>query len=153
MVGRVLARAALGLGLALAASSCVRLTFSRQMVESPVRDGDLAQLAPGDGLGRCLDVLGAPLRVLELGEGGSALVYGWAKESGFGFRASAPIKNGASASFDYDSLDRRAQGVLVQLDAGQRVILVRRGVLADLLAEAGRRRPAFDGRWIPREVP
>ncbi len=145
-------RGLLGLVLALSASSCLRFTYSRQMVDSPVPTESLARLAPGDGLGRCLELLGAPLLVLELGDGGSALVYGWSRESGFGLRVSAPIKNGASASFDYDSLERRAQGVLVKLDAGQRLVLIRRGSLKDLLAEAGRKRPAFDGRWIDRRA-
>ena len=151
-VRRAIRRGSLGLVLALSASSCLRFTYSRQMVESPVPAETLAGLAPGDGLGRCLELLGAPLLVLELGDGGSALVYGWSKASGFGLRVSAPIRGGASASIDYDSLARRAQGVLVKFDAGQRLVLIRRGSLKDLLAEARRKRPAFDGRWIDRRA-
>lgn len=151
--GSALARGALGLALALGAGSCIRLNWSREMVETPIPAERLAELAPGEELGRCMELLGAPLLVLELGDGGSALIYGWSRQSGFGFRASAPVKDAVSASFDYDSLERRAQGVLVQLDAGQRVVLVRRGLLADLLAETGRKRPAFDGRWVERAAP
>lgn len=141
-------RGLIGLALVLGSSSCLRLNWSRQMIHTEVSDGVLAQLGPGDGLQRCLALLGAPLLVLELGGGESALVYGWLKEAGFGFNVSAPVSDNYSASFDYDQIDRRVQGILLLLDGEQRLILVRRGLLRDLLAEHARKRPAFDRTWV-----
>jgi hypothetical protein len=135
-------------GLVACTGSCVRLNWSRQTVQQPIHEGRLALLVPGDGLGRCLEVLGAPLWVGELGGGAMTLAYGWLEESGWGANVSAPLGDNFSASFDYDRLDRRAQGLLLVLDADQRLVVARRGALRDLLAESPGRQPAFDARWL-----
>ena len=146
-MARALRAGAFAAALVLSASSCVRLSYNRETVHVPIEDARLAELFPGDGLERCLTVLGAPLTVRELGGGKSALVYGWLDQKGWGVNVSTPVADNVSASLDYDRVDSRARGFLLLFDADQRLEIARRGLLRDLLLELPRPRPAFDATW------
>lgn len=147
-VGPALLRAALLAALSSGLlGSCLRLNWNRQTIHVPIPDQRLEELAPGDELARCLELLGAPLLVRELGEGAAALVYGWLDQEGWGLNVSVPVGDRLSASFDYDQVDSRARGILVLVDAERRLVAARQGALRDLLAQVPRPRPAFDPRW------
>lgn len=146
-MARPLRAGAFAAALVLGASSCVRLSYNRETANVAIEDDRLAELVPGTGLERCLEMLGAPLVVSELGGGRSALVYGWLHVKGWGVNVSAPISDNVSASLDYDRVDSRARGFLLLFDAEQRLEIAKRGLLRDLLLELPRPRPAFDPAW------
>ena len=139
--------ALLALALAPLLVGCVRVSWQRESLHAPVTDEQLDALEPGTSLEECLARLGAPLLVRELPAGAFALAYGWLDDQGLGLNVSVPVTDSWSASVDYDRIRRETRGVVLFLDADQRVVVVRRGLLRDLLAELPERPPAFLPAW------
>ena len=130
--------------LALCAS-CVTFSWERESRHAPVPDVAIARLQAGrSDLDQCLAEFGAPLWVWEHVERGSpaaALAYGWFDERSLGMRVSVPVSEQFSASFDYDQIDQRMQGLVLFFDEHWKLASWRKGLLRDLTQEA-RRPPA-----------
>ncbi|NOT29345.1 MAG: hypothetical protein HOP15_02720 [Planctomycetes bacterium] len=130
----------------LLAAGCLQASWVRESRFAPVPRAALNGFEAGrTDLDDCLSALGAPLWVWEHAEGGepgAALAYGWFDERNFGLRASVPVAERVSVSFDYGQIDQRMQGVVLFFDEGWRLRSWRTGLLRDLSREA-RRPPAF----------
>lgn len=130
--------------LALCAS-CATFSWERESRHAPASDAAIARLQAGrSGLGECLAEFGAPLWVwehVEYGKPAAALAYGWFDERSLGVRVSVPVSEEFSASFDYDQIDQRMQGLVLFFDADWTLTSWRTGLLRDLTQEA-RRPPA-----------
>lgn len=115
--------------LAALGSACVTGNLeTRDELEKP--EGFDA-LAPGDGLGECLDVLGAPLIVWEQGDG-MVLAWAWREERGWGLSASVPV-NDRSASFAYRRALEGRDALMLFFDAGWTLVEVKEGALREVL--------------------
>lgn len=128
------------------AAGCLQASWVRESRFAPVPRAALDGFQAGrTDLGDCLSVLGAPLWVwehAEQGRPGAALAYGWFDESNFGLRASVPVAERVSVSFDYGQIDQRMRGVVLFFDEAWRLSSWRTGLLRDLSREA-RRPPVF----------
>jgi hypothetical protein len=125
-------------------AGCVSFAWERESRYAPVQHATLVRLEPGRTLADCLAELGAPLWVWEHVEGeaqAAALAWGWFDERDLGIRVSVPVSEELSASFDYDQIDQRMQGLVLFFDQDWRLTRWRSGFLRDLTREA-RRPPA-----------
>jgi hypothetical protein len=128
--------------MALACSSCVRVSWSRVEVGRSLPEGLHAAFTPsGTDLAQCLERLGAPLYVWELSAEEYGLAYGWDYHRGWGLNLSIPLTQEFSASVDYEDLDQKLRGVVLIFDRHDRLLRKRTGFLADTLGGGGRRRP------------
>ncbi|MCU0864088.1 MAG: hypothetical protein MUC36_09865 [Planctomycetes bacterium] len=138
------ARAAM-LAALLPAAGCVTGSYNHVSVDEPIRAEQLAELQPGGvDLTRCLQVLGAPHRVLEYqvaadGRAGMALVWVWRDVAGWGVDVSVAYDD-ASGSVSFDSQQTDLPGCVLWFDPDLRLERWRTGTLGDLLPT--RRRPA-----------
>ena len=136
------------LALATVCAGCVSLNWQRESRSGPLQREAVARLALEAGrteLGECLAAFGAPLWVwehVEHGRPAAALAYGWFDENDLGFSVSVPLTEHFSASYDYDRIDQRMNGVVLFFDEHWRLLSWRTGLLHDLTEEA-RRPPAF----------
>jgi hypothetical protein len=141
-------RAARSLGAALllaALPACITGSYDRVHLQEPVREADLAGLAPGVAeLGDCLQRLGAPWRVLEYdvdpdGNSGAALLWTWRDASGWGVKAEYGDDT-VSGSLSYDAVAAEQPACVLWFD--HRLVLQRWrfGTAGDLLPR--RQRPA-----------
>lgn len=121
------------LALALLATGCLSLNWTRDTRSEPV-DPRWSELSPGAArLDDALAVLGAPLYVYEHEHGGAVLVWGRARADDKGFNVSVPVSDqGGSADFDYSRVSSGLRGVLMVFDADWRLTLAREGLLHDL---------------------
>lgn len=133
-------RAAFVLALALAASGCISLNWSRSR-DAQALDPRWAELEVGYArLEDALALLGAPLHVYENERNGAVLVWGRGLHDDKGFRVSVPVSDqGGSANFDYSRVSAGLRGVLMVFDAQWRLVLAREGFLHDLTAGHGAR--------------
>jgi len=91
----------------------------------------------------CLETLGAPIWVWETSGGHPALAWGWLEERDLGVRISVPLADSASASFNYNDVDSRMQGLVLFFDSEMNLSATRRGLLSDFTEGGRRRRPAL----------
>lgn len=133
------------LTIALACTSCLSGSWRREERFAPIREETVAQLAPGDSLGRCLELLGAPVRLWEVPGGGMALGYGSGVAHDIGLSISR-----SNASFNFDSLDQNFEGVVLMFSPDLELRWMGRGVLSEL-ARSGRRRPELIDDGAVRE--
>jgi hypothetical protein len=134
----------LAAALAAALGGCVTYQYSRVSLHEPIADGDLAALAEEAAeLGACLRRLGAPLRVYELGSG-VAIAYGWMDASAWGLDVSVSLREFVALQVSYDSAARLMEGAVLFFDGSLRLTRVERGLLADLTAPLGRKRPSVE---------
>ena len=133
-------RAPLLVALALAASGCISLNWSRSR-EPQSLDPRWTEFEVGSArLEDALALLGAPLHVYENERSGAVLVWGRGLHDDKGFNVSVPVSDqGGSASFDYSRGTSGLRGVLMVFDADWRLALVREGFLHDLTAGHGAR--------------
>ena len=121
------------------ASSCVTGTLSRERPQLAPAAGALDGLVPGEAdLDACLAALGAPLIVRE-DRDQQVLLWGWRELRGWSLRASISLVRGANTNFSFANDQDDLQAVMGVFDGDWRLILVRRGRLADL-----------QQRWLPR---
>ncbi len=130
--------------LLLVNTGCLRLSLEREKLGRPLAQELHHELLVEEvDLHDCLTALGAPVYVWEVNGGEYGLAYGWNRDLAWSFNISVPLTRGASASFDFESLDQRLNGVVLIFDAQDRLLHKRTGFLSEILTEAQRRRPAL----------
>lgn len=131
--------------LLLPGAGCVTGSYRHVSVDEPIRPEQLVALQPGSAdLCRCLQVLGAPHRVLEYqvaadGRAGMALVWVWRDVAGWGINVSAAYDD-VSGNMSFDAQQTDLPGCVLWFDPDLRLEHWRTGTLGDLLPT--RRRPA-----------
>ncbi len=131
--------------LSLALPACITGSYDRVHLQEPVREADLAGLAPGAAsLGDCLQRLGAPWRVLEYdvdpdGNSGAALLWTWRDASGWGVKAEYGDDT-VSGSLSYDAVAAEQPACVLWFDHHLVLQRWRFGTAGDLLPR--RQRPA-----------
>ena len=134
-------RSAAALLLALVTSACLTVKWERHVALTAPPVAALGELRSGTSeLGDVLERFGAPLRVWEVNDGGTAVAYGWYHSSELGGNASVPLSDLFSASFDYNAISARLEGVVFFFDADLVLEGWREGFLSALEVET-RRRP------------
>lgn len=125
------------------APACVSAEYRRTIVHEPVPEERVAALARGTSdLAACLASLGAPSYVWEYRGEGLALGYGWYRASHWGLGVSYQVAHDVSASMEFDELGSKTRGYVLFFDERWVLQDVRSGLLRDLTAGLGRRRPA-----------
>ena len=133
-----------GGALASLTLGCVTWDYGRVDVEVPPDETLLASLVPGESsLQTCLEGLGAPLYVRELGEG-SALAWGARRDGGWNLSTTVPTGEAIDASFRYSSVREGLRGVVLFFDEHWVLIGLERGWLTEILPDA-RPRPQSIG--------
>ena len=94
-----------------------------------------------DELKTCLETLGAPLKVWQVGEG-YALSWAWYDAEELSYRLQVPMTQTFNASLDYSTIDRETQGLLLLFDSSDQLVMLKEGFLRDLMAEDDERSPA-----------
>ena len=133
-------------------ASCLQLTWERHLRFKQPAPAAVEALVVGEAdLAASLERLGAPLFVWALPADSCALAWGWFESAELGFDASVPVAD-QSASFSYDDIDERLQGLVLVFDSGRTLVQTRRGYLADLRSSL-RGAPAYldeeDDPWPP----
>ena len=118
--------------LAALCSSCLSLTWTRQLAETVIRIDDVERLPADAELSDCLALFGAPLFVWERPSESYALAYGWQRQRDLGVSVSIPVSNSASASFQYGEGESNARGLVLFFDAEDRLQGWRFGFLREL---------------------
>ena len=119
--------------LLLLLSSCISADYVRFSQGEPVRDQDLAKLQPGEsGIGACLEVLGAPTRVWNAGDGRIALAYTWLDQGDWSLSISYSFTQFTSVRLSYDSVAILTQGVVLIFDQELRLMSMERGLLSQI---------------------
>ena len=134
-------RAAL-LASLLLSSSCISVVWERDRWHGPPTAEAVDALHEGADLERCLDVLGAPLRVWQVGSG-YALSWAWYDSKELSYRLQVPLGQGASTSLRYTNVGRDTEGLLLFFDAKDKLVLVEQGFLKDMMSEDEERSPAL----------
>ncbi len=127
---------AAALFIALGASSCLSLSWSREQIDEPPRPKAIDSLQPGAELGDCLARLGAPIDVWEndpTGGDGIALAYGWLDGGSKGFDVHVPLSRSGGANFDYTAVARKLPGAVLFFDSNWKLVSIRQGFLRDLI--------------------
>lgn len=144
--------------LCLLLTGCVRFNWERELRFEPPPPGTIETLRTGQtDLQQTLDKFGAPLSVWEYpspnGEG-AVLAYGWYEFQDKGFRISTPevFGRGTSPSFSYARLDSRTRGLVLFYDKDWKLVSWRTGLLQDITAGLGKRRPAYIEDEASRET-
>ncbi|MBM3991224.1 MAG: hypothetical protein FJ298_09490 [Planctomycetes bacterium] len=128
--------------LALAASSCVKAQWQRQIVLQPLPTDALRDLVPGESdLEHCLGILGAPNFVWERSGDAIAIAYGAYRHQGWQLGASVNVARGVNASFDYGELEALSRGYVLLFDQRWKLESVSEGLLRDLSTEFDRTPP------------
>jgi len=100
-------------------------------------------LGVGDAdLAACLETLGAPLKVWQVGDG-YALSWAWYDAEELSYRLQIPMTQTFNASLDYSTIDRETQGLLLLFDTSDQLVMMKEGFLRDLMAEDDDRSPAL----------
>jgi len=124
-------------------TSCVSVVWERETWHRPPAAQVVSSLSEGEAdLTACLAALGAPLKVWQVGDG-VALTWAWYESEELSYRLQVPMSQTFNASFDYATVDRETQGLLLVFDGADRLVLMREGFLRDLLAEDEGRSPAL----------
>lgn len=103
----------------------------------------MESLRAGDvDLAACLETLGAPLKVWQVGDG-YALSWAWYDSEELSYRLEVPMTQTFNASLEYSTIDRETQGLLLLFDSSDRLVMLKEGFLRDLMAEDDERSPAL----------
>lgn len=130
--------------LALVCASCISGNYVRFDVEVPPDPVAIAKLVPGQStLGECLDGLGAPLVVRELGTG-AVLAWGARRDVGWNISANIPVGRVGNANFRYSQQRDSLKGVVLFFDADWTLVRFEEGWLGKILPNAKPR---------PQEIP
>ncbi|MBL8860332.1 MAG: hypothetical protein JNL28_17615 [Planctomycetes bacterium] len=123
-------------------SACVSFRYERHATFEPLNSEAIGELDIGtSGIGDALALLGAPVYVWE-GVGDSiVLAYGFEHSRERGFTISIPVFDRSSASFSYDDVSSKLEGIVLVFGPDEKLEIVRAGMLRDL-GLIVRRRPA-----------
>jgi hypothetical protein len=122
-------------------AGCLSFQLERDNSYSPIDRAEVDGLEPGvTTLDDCLQLFGAPLWVHEHRTLGVELAYGWDKQWDWGLRVSVPVAEHASASMNYDDVDRKVRGLVLLFDQDLKLSVVRTGFLRDIRS---RNEPAY----------
>ncbi|MCK6446483.1 MAG: hypothetical protein L6Q99_08845 [Planctomycetes bacterium] len=132
-----ISRALASTALALFASSCVVLVFTRTRTNAPIDEARVAELAPGrttfaDALLR----LGAPTDVWELPGGARAIAYGWLDQKGDNVNVQVPVSRNFTPNLEIEDARKKFYGVVLFFDESDVLVEVRRGFLRTLKRES-----------------
>ena len=134
----------------------VRHLRERGLRHAPPDPEAVARLEPGTTtLDTALEELGAPLWVWEYPDAdgaGAALAYGWYQSRDRGVRGRAPTNTAVSPSFSFNRIDSRMKGLVLFFDQDWNLDYWREGLLVDLTADLGDRRPAYLGPDDPADA-
>lgn len=127
--------------LGLLCIGCVSGNYRRETRLSRPEGVRLTDLEPGVAeLGECLERLGAPLHVWEVGTG-AALAWAWLEESGWGVGFSAPLADNLNASADFQDDTSAIPAWVLLFDENWVLESTQRGNLRALQGRFGRKRP------------
>ena len=128
---------------ALLFTSCISVVWERDRWHRPL-PGEVVEALDAEGvdLASCLDALGAPLKVWQVGDG-YALTWAWYDAEEWSYRLQFPLTQTFNASLDYSTIDRETQGLLLLFDRSDQLVMVKEGFLQDLMAEEDGRSPAL----------
>jgi len=118
---------------------CVRAQYTRTTVNVPLDEDAVLALQPGASLQKCLDGLGAPVRVWETESRGFAMAYGWLRDRGWAASVSYSFARFVQVSFSYDDQLSKLEGAVLWFDRDWKLVKAKTGLLSDLLPP--RRRP------------
>lgn len=117
----------------LGLTSCVNLSFDRDVDSEPIHADDLARISPGTAnLAACLDQFGAPTLAFEQPEQRFALAWAWGDAFDWGISVSLPLRFGTNLSYKWSDAQLDFPAVLVLFDERQVAQQVRTGTLRDL---------------------
>lgn len=134
---RTFARACSAAAVALLASSCVVLVFTRTRINAPIDDAHVAELAPGRAtFADALAQLGAPTDVWELPGGARAIAYGWLDQRGDNVNIQVPVARSFTPNLELESARKQFFGVVLFFGPDDVLVEVRRGYLRTLKREA-----------------
>ena len=122
-------------------SSCISVVWERDRWHRPPVTETVNALQEGVDLESCLDALGAPLRVWQVGSG-YALSWAWYDSKELSYRLTVPLGQSASTSLRYTNVGQDTEGLLLFFDAKDKLVLVERGFLKDMMSEEEERSPA-----------
>lgn len=124
-------------------ASCISVVWERDRWHRPL-SGEVVEALDAEGvdLASCLDALGAPLKVWQVGDG-YALTWAWYDAEEWSYRLQFPLTQTFNASLDYSTIDRETQGLLLLFDRSDQLVMVKEGFLQDLMAEEDGRSPAL----------
>lgn len=123
----------LGLGL----SSCLSGEYDQFRTYQPPPAQQVEALVVGQSdLGDAVERLGAPIFVIETGEG-VTLAYGWRNAQRWNVTLSAPIRD-VDANFSFTSRDANTPGLVLFFDADWTLTRMESGHLGPLLPKAQR---------------
>ena len=124
----------------LLAASCVTGGYGTVRTYQPPRIGSYGDLVVGvTNVDQAIATLGAPLDVIEIGRG-LALTWGWQEARGWNVAVSAPIGD-VNGSVSYANNKKQFPGIVLFFDEDWRLVLKRKGFLANLVPT---RRPPRD---------
>ena len=128
---------------ALLFTSCISVVWERDRWHRPL-PGEVVEALDAEGvdLASCLDALGAPLKVWQVGDG-YALTWAWYDAEEWSYRLQFPLTQTFNASLDYSTIDRETQGLLLLFDRSDQLVMLKEGFLQDLMAEEDGRSPAL----------
>ena len=126
----------------LLSSSCISVVWERDRWHNPPATESVNLLSEGADLESCLETLGAPLRVWQVGSG-YALSWAWYDSEELSYRLAIPIGGSRSTSMRYTNVGRETEGLLLFFDAKDKLVLVEQGFLRDLMGEEEGRSPAL----------
>lgn len=123
--------------LALLASSCVVLVFTRTRTNAPIDEARIATLAPGrTSFADALATLGAPTDAWELPAGARAIAYGWLDQQGDNVNIQVPVSRNFTPNLEIEDARKQFYGVVLFFDASDVLVEVRRGFLRTLKRES-----------------
>lgn len=127
--------------LGLLCAGCVSGNYRRETRLSRPDGVRPSDFEPGvTELGECLERLGAPLHVWEVGSG-AALAWAWLEVSGWGVGFSAPLAKNFSASADFQDDSAEVPAWVLMFDENWVLESTQRGNLRSLRGRFGRERP------------
>ena len=136
-------RAVVVLGALALLAGCVTASYRRTRIGEPVPPGAEDGVVPGQDLGAALAALGAPSLVWASENGDVVVAWTWLDAAGLDFGVRYSFERFVTASFDWASLRREIDAVVMIFDAELRLLDVRRGKLGELIPEA----PESDSGW------
>lgn len=122
-------------------ASCVTGDYDQLRTFQPPPNGSFDDLVVGiTNLDHALHVLGAPVDVIEVGEG-SALAWGWQETTDWNVAVSVPIGE-VQGRVTYTDSSLQIPGIVLFFDRDWRLVAKREGFLGELLPE----------RRVPRDI-
>ena len=126
----------------LLSSSCISVVWERDRWHRPPAVDTVDALHEGTDLEACLELLGAPLKVWQVGDG-YALSWAWYDSRELSYKLQIPLGQGANTSIKHTNIGRETEGLLLLFDANDELVFKEQGFLLDLMGENIERSPAL----------